>query len=143
MKTKTQKIIDNIQNDSNLNKKLTEREYNDIEGFVADANRYIRAIKECRMVCTIPSVSSSGMSRVIKFVEVSKGDKRHYVLNFYGFMKNLGFTPSKNNDGFRISGCGMDMVFHTNYTIIHRLGKLGFLNKKEVAKLAQMTPVVI
>jgi hypothetical protein len=59
-------------------------------------------------------------------------------LNFYAFFGALGFTESGN--GFRISGCGMDMVFHTNYSIIHKLQKLGFIDMKKRDVLAQKTP---
>ena len=59
-------------------------------------------------------------------------------------------TPNQINtvhflsyDYFTIGGCGMDMIFHTNYTIIHRLYKLGFMTKKECEKLCQMTPSII
>ena len=59
-------------------------------------------------------------------------------------MKTLGFSPAnKNSNYFRIYGCGMDMIFHTNYTIIHKLARLGFLNKKECESLAQNTPQTI
>jgi hypothetical protein len=56
----------------------------------------------------------------------------------------LGFTKSRSNDFyFSIGGCGMDMIFHTNYTIIHRLHRLGFINKKQCDFLAQQTPTTI
>jgi hypothetical protein len=63
--------------------------------------------------------------------------------NFYTLFKDLGFTNAKNSNAFRVSGCGMDMVFHTNYTIMHQLKNLGFITKKECSILAQKTPTVI
>lgn len=113
--------------------------------FIDHAKRYIKAIKEGRMLCSIESVSPSGMSRVIKFVEVSRySDRKQYaVLNFYQFFLMLGYSRAKNSDGFRINGCGMDMVFHTNYSIIHQLHHLGFITKKQCDELAQKTPHVI
>ena len=53
--------------------------------FIDHALRYIKAIKEARMICSIGSVSKSGMSRNIKFLEMSKGENRHFLYNFYNF----------------------------------------------------------
>jgi hypothetical protein len=121
----------------------TGNEYYNVEDFVSDAKTYIKAIKQSRMVCTIESVSSSGMSRVLKFNscegKAGKFNYRSYSLLF----KTLGYKQARNSWGFTVSGCGMDMVFHTNYTIIHQLHKYGLLNKKDCEVLAQMTPTVL
>lgn len=113
--------------------------------FLNDARRYIKAIKEGRMICSIGSVAPSGMSRTIKFLECSKhkGEPRYNYLNFYAFFMVMGFRSPTDSDYFRIHGCGMDMIFHTNYTIIHRLRTLGFLTNKQCEQLAQKTPTVI
>ena len=137
------KIILNIQNDKELSKRIEKRNYTDVNDFVNNANRYIKAIKSRAMMCKIDKVSASGMSRNIKFFECSKGKNGYNVLNFFALFELLGYTNVKNTDTFRINGCGMDMIFHTNYSIIHELGSLGFLSKNEVSKLAQMTPHVI
>lgn len=117
------------------------------EAFIDNARRYIKAIKENRMMCCIESVSNSGMSRNIKFFEMSKAQKvkptRYNILNFYQFFECMGYKSSKNSDSFKIHGCGMDMVFYTNYSIIHELYNLGFLTKKECDYLAQKTPQVV
>ena len=68
--------------------------------------------------------------------DLKGSDYRFY--NFYGFFNALGYTKSGN--GFRVNGCGMDMVFNTNYVIIHKLHHLGFITKKECDILAQKTP---
>ena len=117
----------------------------DIETFINNAKRYIKAIKENRMICAIGSVSKSGMSRNIKFVELAKSDTsdKHQLYNFYQFFDVLGYTKVKNSDYFRIGGCGMDMIFHTNYTIMHDLRRLGFINKEECDTLAQATPHIV
>jgi hypothetical protein len=116
-----------------------------IETFIDNAKRYIKAIKENRMICSIGSVSKSGMSRTIKFVELSKSDDsdRHHLYNFYEFFDVLGYTKIKNSDYFRIGGCGMDMIFYTNYTIIHDLKRLGLVSDDECRTLSQNTPSVI
>ena len=117
----------------------------DNETFIDHAKRYIKAIKENRVICSIGSVSKSGMSRTIKFVELAKSDlsENHHLYNFYQFFDVLGFSKIKDSDYFRIGGCGMDMIFHTNYTIIHDLKRLGFVSDDECKTLAQKTPSVI
>jgi len=110
------------------------------ETFKDHATRYIKAIKESRMLCSIGSVSKSGMSRTIKFLEMSKGENKHFLYNFYQFFDALGYSKVKNSDYFRIGGCGMDMIFNTNYTIMHDLRRLGFIDKDECSTLAQATP---
>jgi hypothetical protein len=113
------------------------------ETFLEHAQRYIEAIKEHRMICSIGSVSRSGMSRTIKFLEMSKGESRYNLLNFYQFFEALGYSKAKENGYFKISGCGMDMIFNTNYTIMHQLKNMGFIDKDECSKLAQATPSVV
>ena len=117
----------------------------DIETFINNAKRYIKAIKENRMICAIGSVSKSGMSRNIKFVELAKSDTsdKHQLYNFYQFFDVLGYTKVKNSDYFRIGGRGMDMIFHTNYTIIHNLKSIGLVSVDECKTLSQNTPYVI
>lgn len=116
------------------------------EQFCSDAKRYIKAIKEGRVIVSIESVSSSGMSRVMKYLECHKhkGSSRYQYFNFFAFFRALGWSPAgKYKDGFRIGGCGMNMVFHVNYTNIHQLQRLGFLTRKQCDKLAQCTPDII
>lgn len=111
--------------------------------FIDHALRYIYAISQGRMICSIGSVSKSGMSRTIKFLEMSKGENKHFLYNFYQFFDALGYTKIKDSDYFRIGGCGMDMIFHTNYTIIHDLKRLGFINQDECSTLAQASPHIV
>lgn len=115
------------------------------ESFIYSCERYIKATKEKRMICSIGSVSSSGMSRTIKFLEMAKNktSNEHHLLNFYQLFEVLGYTKIKNSDYFRIGGCGMDMVFATNYNIIHQLKHLGFITEKASKSLAQTTPHVV
>ena len=116
------------------------------EQFCADCKRYIKATKESRMICSIGSVASSGMSRTLKFVEMEKSrtDTRHYLLNFFQLFNVLGYKPANSTSYyFRVYGCGMDMVFHTNYTIFYELARLGFINTIDCKNLAQNTPHLI
>ena len=140
MKIKTQEV-QTLLNQFNRSKQYPLSE----ECFIDNAKRYIKAIKEERMICSIGSVSQSGMSRTIKFVELAKsqGNKFHIMLNFFQLFEVLGYQKIKNSDYFRIHGCGMDMIFNTNYNNIHHLHNLGFMTKKMCDSLAQKTPHVI
>ena len=111
------------------------------DDLIMNAKRYIKAVKERRVICSIGSVSSSGMSITIKFLEMPR--KGGYLLNFYNLFDVLGYTKIKDSDYFRISGCGMDMVFNTNYNIIHELKHMGFISKKTASSLCQETPQVV
>lgn len=148
MMNKKERIAAKVAQDKQLLKALKEMySYSDpIEAFIEAGERYIKAIKQGRVICSIGSVSASGMSRTIKFLECqnNKALGRHQYLNFYAFFSVLGFEKARNLDGyFRIHGCGMDMIFHTNYSIMHRLQRLGFISRKQCDSLAQDTPSVI
>ena len=136
------KVTSNIEANKELMKAINNNSYYTVEQFISDAKRYIKAIKEGRMICSIGSVSQSGMSRTIKFIECSKGKTSYHYYNFYALFSVLGYRKTKS-DYFSIGGCGMDMIFHTNYTIIHKLHRLGFINKAVCDSLAQNTPTVI
>lgn len=141
---KIERITAKVSQDKEIQKRLKNHPHSDTSDFIRNAERYIKAIKEGRVICSIPSVSRSGMSRQIKFLECSKGKTQYNYYNFWLLFKLLGFTEARGNrDAFTISGCGMDMVFHTNYTIIHKLQRLGFISRKQCDHLAQQTPTVI
>ena len=140
---KIDKILINITKDKELNKRIINDQYASGIDFINNAQRYIKAIKEGRMICNIDKVSQSGMSRNIKFLECSKGKTKYNYLNFYSLFVLLGFQKVNNTNTFRINGCGMDMIFHTNYTIIHKLYRLGFMSKAQCEDLAQRTPTII
>jgi hypothetical protein len=136
-----------VLKDKELQKRIEKMDYYNVDSFKSDAKRYIKAIQDNRMVCLIKSVSSSGMSRTIKFCapEKNKYNKgRFQYCNFYQFFKAMGYNESRSKDScFTIGGCGMDMIFHTNYTIIHRLHRIGMLTKKQCDYLAQQTPTTL
>lgn len=135
-------LIENLSENKKLQKGIGNVNYYSTERFLKDALQYVKAIKERRMICTIPSVSASGMSRIIKFNSCEKSKNGYWYSNYYAFFKALGYTPVKH-DGFRVNGCGMDMVFDTNYSIMHELKNLGIITKANCEKLAQMTPTVL
>lgn len=131
---KTEKLVLAVNNDKSIVKNFPQ--YFEATDFVSSAQSYIKAIKSGRMLCVIKSVSASGMSRVISFHSFEGTGYRQY----WSLFKALGYSEDKNTQGFRIGGCGMDMVFATNYNIIHKLHSLGFITAKECATLAQKTP---
>ena len=127
-----------------VKKVITKNEYYNESDFIKDAQTYIKAIKEGRVICSVVSVSTSGMSRQIKFLscEVSnyKDEVSNYYRQFNSMLQCLGFRYNKNKYCISVSGCGMDMIFHTNYTVIHSLKNMGFITKEDCEKLCQMTP---
>lgn len=142
--TKLERITLNVKNNAEISKRLRVESFYSVEQFVNDANRYVKAIKEGRMINSIGKVSSSGMSRTIKFLSCEGSKNRYNYRNYFAFFRILGYSPeNKMSHYFRIGGCGMDMIFNTNYNNIRLLHRLGFITKKECDKLAQMTPTTI
>jgi hypothetical protein len=141
------KVISNINANKNLLKSINQSFYgNDlnekIQMFIDNANRYIKATKESRMFCVIHHISKSGMSRDLSFFEhtFDAKHKQGNINTFHVLFLALGYKEASGGfgQGFKINGCGMDMVFHTNYTIIHQLNNLGF--NMNCAVLSQNTP---
>lgn len=104
-----------------------------------NAERFIKALKEQRIVVSIPHVSSSGMSRIIRFREINRykwDSKYHYsIYQFDWFFEQLGWSYDKNWEGIRVGGCGMDMVFHTLYSVCGTLKYHGFKVPKDYPHL--------
>lgn len=104
--------------------KLTERQQKRVE-----------AIKELRKLlrpgdtvyCVLRHVSRSGMSRGIDFYIVKKGEMV-WISSRVGHAID---NPQSLNDwraqkGIRVTGCGMDMGFHTVYNLGRVLFPKGF-----------------
>lgn len=139
---KIERIRKKVESDKDIINRFDR--WDTVEDFIADAERYISAIKEGRMLVKIGSVSRYGSRRLMKFYECkkNKGRNRYTYLNFINLFHLLGYSIDK--DGYiRVGGGGMDMVFHTNHTVIHKLADLGFLTKKQCEKLSQQTPTTI
>lgn len=111
--------------------------------FIESAKCYIKAIEQGRMICNIESVSKSGMSRTMKFLSCEKYASGYSYRSYYLLFKALEFNNVKGTHYFRINGCGMDMVFATNYTIIRQLCSMGFISKDKCKVLEQKTPTTI
>ena len=84
--------------------------------YLAQFKQILKAMKSGRFYAGVESVSRSGMSRKIKLGYVIKNKLFHIqnplILALAGVDKNG-----------RISGCGMDMLYHAQYCLFHALHK--------------------
>jgi hypothetical protein len=142
--TRLERVTKNISEDKNVRKRLTDAYNGGFEEFLKDADRYVKAIKERRMCCIIGSVSSSGMSRTMRFISCEKVSKTGYAyMNYYSLFVMAGYTAPKHSSYFRVSGCGMDMVFATHYDITSFLRNMGVISEKDCNWLRQQTPATL
>ena len=127
-----------IQLTKKMIKRLENETYYNQEDFIQDCKEYIKAIKEGRMLYLVDTVSNSGMSRtlIIKSCEKNKRTKDFYYRNYTFMFKILGYSLSKDYN-IKVSGCGMNMLFATNYDIIHTFKNIGLINSKVCDVLAQ------
>lgn len=126
------------QTGKDILKRINKMSYVDIEDLNRNTESYINAIAENRMFCVIHSVSSSGMNRNLSFLSFNVADNRGSLRNYHTLFELLGYKEGK--EGFKISGCGMDMVFATNYNNIRDFERLGMISKEDSKRLQQMTP---
>ena len=135
-----EEILNNVNSNKEIQKNLKKLYSFNSEDFIVNAERYIKACKENRIFYVIHSVSKSGMSRKLSFYEstFSKEGKGGF-LNFTALFIALGYSDRNRDGEFTVNGCGMDMVFHTNYSIIHSFYNLGMITKEECDTLAQNT----
>lgn len=122
---------------------MSEKEikaYLESEDGKRNAERFIKALREGRMVCSVKHVNSTGTSRVISFCEMKSwtvNRKRHWAIyQFNWFFKNLGFRYDDSWDAIRVGGCGMDMIFGTLYNVCGTLQYHGFKLPKDWSSLA-------
>jgi hypothetical protein len=119
-----------IKADEQLVKAIDKVRFYDVDMFISDADEYINAIRH------------KGMTRNISFHSVSKYQSDYHFRQYYALFLSLGYTlSSKSRNSFKIYGCGMDMIFDTNYSIIRNLHALGFISDSDCNVLCQMTPI--
>lgn len=135
------KVTANIENDKNIMKNINSLGMFQVSDLISHSERWIKAIKTGGLFCSFVSVSKSGMSRKFKYMEARKGNSRYNFLQFHCFLTAMGYKP--NDSIITVLGCGMDMNFNTNYNIIHRLYRLGFISKKQCSSLSRQTPTFI
>lgn len=126
-----------------IEKAINAQRYYSVEDFEKDCLTYIDAIASGRMACAIHSVAKSGRSRVLSFhsCESSQGTDKFYYRQYRSLFCALGYKETR--EGFKVSWCGMNMVFHTNYSIIHDLERLELVTKEQCKHLCQQTPTVL
>ena len=94
--------------------KISSGNYRDFDYTLKELNRIKNALLKGRFYAGVVSVSRSGMSRKIKLAYVYKNELR--TIRDPKILELAGVN-SKGN----ISGCGMDMLFHAQYTLFHNL----------------------
>ena len=113
--------------------------------FEQTALRYIKAVEQGRMICFIHGVSRSGMTRRMTFKACirNKAFGTYSYIDLNWFIHAATGTRLNKDRELVVGGCGMNMVFSTNYAVIHSLQRLGYLKPKRAERLAQMTPEAV
>lgn len=95
-------------------KKPTKKDASKLEA-LHQLKNVMRKCKDKRCFAQVTHVSSSGMSRVIHFVAITK---RGDIYNLDGMIHRItGYNFDNNYNGLRVYGCGMDMIFNTLYNL--------------------------
>jgi len=83
-----------------------------------------------KLYTTVTHVSRSGTSRRIKVYAI----KDNEPINLSGWVSDLLDWPYHDGDGaIQVSGCGMDMCFHTVYSLSYALFSDGYkLEKRDI-----------
>lgn len=141
---KIERITKRIKEDKNLLKNIDDAFFGVIDDkigyFIEHVESYIKAIKENRMFCVIQHVSGSGMTRWLSFASCERGQKRYWFRNYFSLFNCLGYSYNEKWDAFKVEGCGMDMIFATNYNNFYDFVRLGFVTEKQAESLRQNTP---
>jgi len=126
-----------------LKKQIAKNTYYSEENFIKDAKTYIQAIKENRVIVSVYSVAPSGMSRKLKFLSFEKHENENngYYRQYLSMFEALGYKVK--DYAFTVNGCGMDMIFHTNYSAMHTFLNIGLIDKSKCDILSQKTPTSI
>ena len=120
-------------------KAIDNMDYYTQEDFIRDSNIYIKALKSGRLQYRVTNVSKSGMSRDILISSYEGSMNKGYYRNYTFMLEVLGYKfASKYSSEIKISGCGMNMLFATNYNIIHTFKRIGLINQKSCDVLAQL-----
>jgi hypothetical protein len=135
--------METIKLSNEVLKAIKANEYYNDEQFISDAIQWIKAIEQGRVICSVVSVSKSGMSRKLKFLsfEPNKDSDKGYYRQYNTMLKTLGYKLKDYS--ITVNGCGMDMIFNTNYNIIHDFKRMGIITDEQCNTLCQMTPTNI
>lgn len=121
-----------------VSKRIKGEEYYSEEQFEKDCKTYVKAVQSGRIQYTVTHVSQSGMSRNIMITSYEGTMQKGYYRSYYLMLKALGYSFVKGAHEIKVGGCGMDMLFATNYAIIHDLKRMKLISKAKCDKLAQM-----
>ena len=130
--------MQNITLSKETEKRLSKEEYYTKEMLLDDIQDYIKALKEGRLQYLVMNVSSNGMSRniLIQSCEQSKTSNNFYFRQYTRMFEMLGYKLDKDYN-IRVSGCGMNMLFATNYNLIHTFKNMNIISAAEAEILAQ------
>lgn len=119
-------------------KRLSKEEYYTQEDFTKDIQTYIKALKEGRLQYLVMNVSSSGMNRniLIQSCEQNKNNNNFYYRQYLKMFEILGYKLDKNFN-IKVSGCGMNMLFATNYNLIRTFKNMNIITAEDCEMLAQ------
>lgn len=119
-------------------KRLSKEEYYTQEDFTKDIQTYIKALKEGRLQYLVMNVSSSGMNRNISVqsCEQNKNNNNFYYRQYLKMFEILGYKLDKNFN-IKVSGCGMNMLFATNYNLIRTFKNMNIITAEDCEMLAQ------
>ena len=130
--------MQNITLSKETEKRLSKEEYYTKEMLLNDIQDYIKALKEGRLQYLVMNVSSNGMNRniLIQSCEQNKTNNNFYFRQFTRMFEMLGYKLNKDYY-LKVSGCGMNMLFATNYYLIQTFKNMNIITELECEILAQ------
>lgn len=139
---KIERIAKKIENDKELMRALKKIDLS-VERFIGDLQTYLKAVAERRIHYSVDTVSRSGMSRTLIIISCERsrynGKLQHYYRQYNAMLAALGYSVKRGyTDSIRVYGCGMNMLFATNYNICRFACRLGFISRKKCRILEQV-----
>ena len=130
--------MQNITLSKEIEKRLSKEEYYTKDMLLDDIQTYIKALKEGRLQYIVISVSASGMNRniLVQSCEQNKTNNNFYFRQYSRMFEMLGYKLNKDYN-IKVSGCGMNMLFATNYNLIHTFKNMNIISDLECEILAQ------
>ena len=130
--------MQNITLSKEIEKRLSKEEYYTKDMLLDDIQTYIKALKEGRLQYMVMNVSSNGMNRniLVQSCEQNKTSNNFYFRQYSRMFEMLGYKLNKDYN-IKVSGCGMNMLFATNYNLIHTFKNMNIISSAEAEILAQ------
>ncbi len=128
-----------IKLSNEISKRLSKEEYYNEADFIADCKVYIKALKAGRLLFKVEHVSNSGMSRKISITSFEGKCSKGYYRQYGKMLEALGYKVNYDYSNTNVTqiGCGMDMVWNLNYSIVKSIFRIGIINKKTCDVLSQ------